>query len=165
MPASRYVIRAGEKYGNCLVLEKTHGALWRCLCLRCHSVSIKRASIIATRKNAYCADCGGARDFSASLGAREFDGINDERLAPRAFGSDSEDGNKRASSRYGRRRRAAIYEHDGKKLNLSEWSRLLDIPRATLYRRIRRGWPLSRVFEEPLHLEKRRIIRGADGPS
>jgi hypothetical protein len=41
--------------------------------------------------------------------------------------------------------------HDGKTLQLVEWSRLLGIPRITLQHRIRRGWPVERALTEPVN--------------
>ncbi|MGL4462270.1 MAG: hypothetical protein ACRDD1_04285 [Planctomycetia bacterium] len=52
-----------------------------------------------------------------------------------------------------------LLAHDGRRLTVSEWSRIVGVSAATIHQRLRRGWSAAKVLTTPASETKRRKPR------
>ena len=54
-----------------------------------------------------------------------------------------------------------VLEHDGKRLTLTQWSRLTGLSKHTISRRIKLGWALEKTLTTPLHKTRKEQLNSA----
>lgn len=54
------------------------------------------------------------------------------------------------------RRNTRLATFRNRTYTLSEWSRIMDIPKPTLFQRINHGWNIERALTEPIHIKHSR---------
>jgi hypothetical protein len=122
---------------------------WATMKQRCKNPRASKYGFYGARGVTYCDRWEKFANFIADMGPRP-PGTTLDRIDSNG---NYEPGNCRWANheeQHNNTRRNVFVEFGGKNLTLSQWSRLTGVPKPTLARRAKDGWPPERMFEPPL---------------
>lgn len=132
--------------------------IWENMRRRCADPRNKRFSDYGGRGIAVCARWQSFDNFYADMGDRP----SGTTLDRKNNDGDYEPGNCRWATvhqQQGNKRTTIYLEYGGRCMGLAAWARTTKIRRATLYARVRRGWPAALALNMPMTPHGKRIIK------